>query len=109
MERDDILEYRENIVTGSFKMSGEIGRRTQHTIHWGYRADGEDWGGLVGCGRRYALQGLGSLGLSVQALESDCLSANVGSSTDSLCGFSDLTFSYLNFLFFKMRIIKIRA
>lgn len=37
------------------------------------------------------------------------LSANADSSTDSLCGFSDLTFSYLNFLFFKMRIIKIRA
>ena len=73
----------------------------QHTLHRGYRADGEDWGGHVGCGSQCAPQGSGSLELSVQALESDCLSANAGSSTDSLCGFSDLTFSYLNFLFFK--------
>ena len=45
----------------------------QHTLHRGYRADGEDWGGHVGCGSQCALQGSGSLELSVQALESDCL------------------------------------
>lgn len=47
--------------------------------------------------------------LSIQALESHCSSSNTGSSTESLCGFSDFTFSCLNFLFCKMRIAVIPA
>lgn len=82
-------------------MSGEIGERMQHTLHGGTGQTGRTGVGMWAVAVGTCYRGWGILELSVQALESDCLTANAGSSTDSLCGFSDLTFSYLNFLFFK--------
>lgn len=49
-KEDGILEYRGDIVTASFKMSGEIGGEcSTHSIR-GTGQTSEDWGGHVGCG-----------------------------------------------------------
>lgn len=68
----------------------------QHTLHRGYRADGEDWGGHVAAAVDVPSRGRGAWSY-VQALESGLFECKCRLSTDSLCGFSDLTFSYSQF------------
>ena len=76
---------------------------------WGYRADGEDWGGHVGCGSRYALQGVGDPGVECAGSGIRLLECKRGLLYWFIMWFQWPHFLLPQFPLLQMRIIKIRA